>query len=100
MQFQLASIAGGHDIVAYLNKYAGRYISLHIHDYDPEAPGRREGTYGSVVPCGEGIIDWPALLTAALKSPIGDHGWIVEIETAEPFEGLRRSIDFLKTVEV
>ncbi len=100
MQFQLASIAGGHDIVAYLEKYAGRYIALHMHDYDPEAPGRQEGTYGSVVPCGEGIIDWPALLSAAMKSPITDYGWIVEIETEEPFEGLRRSIDFLRTVEV
>jgi sugar phosphate isomerase/epimerase len=71
-----------------------------MHDYDPEKPGRREGQMGSVVPCGEGIIDWPTLLTAALKSPITDHGFIVEIETGEPFEGLRNSIDFLRTVEI
>jgi len=31
------------DIVDYLEKYAGRYSSLHMHDYDPEKPGRREG---------------------------------------------------------
>jgi sugar phosphate isomerase/epimerase len=98
MQFQLASIAGGYDIVGYLEKYAGRYSSLHMHDYDPAKPGRREGQMGSIVPCGEGIIEWPELLEAALTSPITDHGFIVEIETEEPFEGLKKSIDFLKTV--
>jgi sugar phosphate isomerase/epimerase len=100
MQFQLASIAGGYDIVGYLEKYAGRFTALHMHDYDPEKPGRREGQMGSIVPCGDGIIDWPALLETALKSPITDHGFIVEIETEEPFEGLRKSINFLKTVEI
>ena len=100
MQFQLASIAGGYDIVGYLERYAGRYTSLHMHDYDPAKPGRREGQMGSIVPCGEGIIDWPALLKTAQKSPISDHGYIVEIETEEPFEGLRQSIAFLRTVEL
>ncbi len=46
------------------------------------------------------MIDWSALLKAAMKSDIADHGFIVEIETDEPLEGLRRSINYLKTVEV
>ena len=100
MQFQLASIGGGYDIVYYLEKYAGRYSSLHMHDYDPTIKGRVPGRLGGIVPCGEGMIDWPALLQAALKSDIADHGFIVEIETEEPLEGLRRSIAFLRTVEV
>jgi sugar phosphate isomerase/epimerase len=100
MQFQLASIAGGYDIVYYLEKYAGRYSSLHMHDYDPAKKGGEPGRLGGVVPCGEGMIDWPVLLKAALESDIADHGFIVEIETEEPLEGLRRSIEFLKTVEV
>jgi sugar phosphate isomerase/epimerase len=100
MQFQLASIAGGYDIVYYLDTYAGRYSSLHMHDYDPKRKGNRPGRIGGVVPCGEGMIDWPALLQAAMKSDIADHGFIVEIETEEPLEGLRRSIDFLKKVEI
>ncbi len=100
MQFQLLSITGGYDIVEYIKKYEGRYIALHMADYDPELPGRREGTYGATVPCGEGIIDWPALLNAAMKSPILEHGWIVEIETEEPLDGLRRSMDFFKTLEI
>jgi hypothetical protein len=35
-----------------------------------------------------------------LKSEIADYGFIVEIETEEPLEGLRRSIQFLRTVAV
>ena len=100
MQFQLASIIGGYDIVYYLEKYAGRYSSLHMHDYDPAKKGDQPGRLGAIVPCGEGMIDWAALLKAALKSDIADHGFIVEIETEEPLEGLRRSIDYLKTVEM
>ncbi len=100
MQFQLASIKGGYDIVHYLEKYAGRYSALHMHDWDPAMKARQPGRLGGVVPLGEGMIDWPALLKAALMSDIADHGFIIEIETEEPLEGLRRSINFLKTVEV
>jgi sugar phosphate isomerase/epimerase len=100
MQFQLASIAGGYDIVYYLEKYAGRYSSLHMHDYDPAKKGTEPGRLGGIVPCGEGMMDWPALLNAALQSEIVDHGFIVEIETEEPLEGLRRSIEFLRTVTI
>jgi sugar phosphate isomerase/epimerase len=99
MQFQLASIQGGYDIVYYLDKYAGRYSSLHMHDWDPAMKSSQAGRLGGIVPCGEGMIDWPALLNAALKSDIADHGFIVEIETEEPLEGLRRSIEFLRSVE-
>ena len=100
MQFQLASISGGYDIVYYLEKYAGRYSALHMHDWDPALKSMRPGRLGGIVPCGEGMIDWSALLIAALKSDIADHGFIVEIETAEPLEGLRRSINYLRTVEI
>jgi hypothetical protein len=46
------------------------------------------------------MIDWPALLRAGMRSDIADHGFIVEIETDEPLEGLRQSIEFLRTVRV
>lgn len=91
MQFQIASISGGYDIISYLDKYAGRYISLHMHDWDPE---RR------IVPIGDGIIDWKRLVEVARKSDIAEHGYIVEIETDEPFEGLVRSYDYLSKLEV
>ncbi len=100
MQFQFASIKGGWDIVYYLEKYAGRYSALHMHDFDPAMKGRQPGTLGGIVPLGEGMIDWSEALKAAMMSDIADHGFIVEIETEEPLEGLRRSVNYLKTVPV
>ncbi|MEZ4698753.1 MAG: sugar phosphate isomerase/epimerase family protein [Rhodothermales bacterium] len=100
MQFQLASITGGFDVVYYMEKYAGRYFAMHMHDYDPKMRTNRPGRIGSIVPLGDGMIEWPELLRAAMKSPMADHGYIVELETEEPLEGLRRSIKFLKQVEV
>lgn len=100
MQFQFASISDGTDIEYYLDKYAGRYVSLHLHDWDPKMKSRVPGRLGGVVPVGEGMIDWPATFRAAMKSPIEDHGYVVEIETEEPLEGLRRSIAYFKTLQV
>jgi sugar phosphate isomerase/epimerase len=103
MQFQIASITGGYDIIAYLEKYAGRYSALHMHDWDPEAESPLLDRTGKIVPVGEGIVDWVALLKAAQKSNIADHGFIVEIESRppdSPFEGLRRSINYLRTLDI
>jgi sugar phosphate isomerase/epimerase len=91
MQFQFASIMDGFDIVAYLDKYAGRFTALHLHDWSPEEE--------KIVAIGDGAIDWQKSLTAALKSPISDHGMIIEIESEppdDPFEGLKRSIAYLR----
>lgn len=100
MQFQFAAIADGYDIEYYLDKYAGRYSSLHLHDWDPKMKGERPGRLGGIVPLGEGMIDWSATLRAAMKSDITDYGYVIEIETEEPLEGLRRSIDYLKTLQL
>ena len=101
MQFQFAAIRDGFDLEFYLNKYAGRYVSLHMHDYDHAMKRENhEGRIGQIVPLGEGIVDWTACIKAAQKSDLAEHAYIVEIETNEPLEGLRRSIDYLKTVQV
>lgn len=103
MQFQIASITDGYDIVAYLEKYAGRYSALHMHDWDPEARSLRSDRPGKIVPVGDGIVNWVALLKTAQKSNIADHGFIVEIESRppdSPFEGLRRSINYLRMLEI
>ena len=100
MQFQFAAIRDGFDLAYYLDKYAGRFSALHMHDFDPLLPGRQPGRIGGIVPLGEGIVDWSACIKAALKSDMAEHGFIVEIETQEPLEGLRRSINYLKTVQV
>ncbi len=100
MQFQFASIRGGVDIEHYLKKYAGRFSSLHMHDYNPTGKARQEGRRGEIVPLGEGIVDWSACLKAAMQSDIADHGFIIEIETDQPLDGLKRSIKYLKSVKV
>lgn len=100
MQFQLASISGGYDPVFYLDKYAGRFFALHMADWDPAAKGNRPGRLGASVPIGEGMIDWAALLKAAMKSDVADYGFIIEMETKNPIEDLRKSIAYLKTVPV
>ena len=99
MQFQFAAIRDGFDLEYYLEKYAGRFVSLHMHDFDPAMKGRQEGRLGGIVPLGEGMVDWAACINAAKKSPLAEHGFIVEIETEEPLEGLRRSIEYLKAVQ-
>lgn len=100
MQFQFASIRDGFDIAYYLAKYAGRFSSLHMHDFDPAAKGRQPGRLGAIVPLGEGMVDWAEALRAARKSDIADYGYIIEIETEEPLEGLRRSIAYLENLQV
>jgi sugar phosphate isomerase/epimerase len=100
MQFQLASISGGFDPAYYLEKYAGRYSSLHIADYDPAMKSRRPGRLGRVVAVGDGMIDWAAVLRAAMKSDMADHGFIIEMETEKPLDDLRKSIAHLNSVSL
>src|SRR5690606_17410064 len=87
MQFQVVTIREGYDVIEYLNRYAGRFSALHLSDYDPEAD---EGA-----PLGSGSVDWPALFEAARKSDIADYGYIVEVETGDPFVGLAESYAYL-----
>lgn len=100
MQFQLVSIMGGFDPAYYLDKYAGRFFALHMADWDPAKKGYRPGRLGATVPIGEGMIDWPAVLSAAMESEIADFGFIIEMETRNPLEDLGKSIAYLKTVPV
>lgn len=81
MQFQIATISEGIDVIDYLAKYPGRYISLHMHDWDPEQK--------KIVPLGKGVINWKKLLKTARKSGISDYGMIVEMETRAPGDPLQ-----------
>jgi sugar phosphate isomerase/epimerase len=85
MQFQLAVVSEGVDVVGYISKYPGRYISLHIHDWDPAQK--------KVVPTGKGVIDWKKLLETAKKSGISDYGLIVEMETKAPGDPLQDLVE-------
>lgn len=61
-QFQVNVISLGFDPAAYLTKYPGRFLSLHLQDWSASA--KKE------VPIGQGAIDWNKLFTAAKRSGI------------------------------
>jgi len=93
MQFQIACISEGFDVVEYIKKYSGRYISLHMHDWDPEKK--------KIVPLGKGIVDWKKLLLTAKESGIAEYGMILELESRppdDPVQDLAISYSYLDTL--
>lgn len=95
MQFQIACISEGFDVIAYLAKYHGRYISLHIHDWDAKNK--------KIVAIGKGIVDWKNLLLTAKQGGLADYGLIVEMETEppdDPFDALATSYTYLDNLKL
>jgi len=82
----------------YLRKYPGRFKLVHMKDIAKSAPtGFDPLPDSSVVPLGEGKIDWPKTLAAA-----GDTGvthFYVEDESETAPEGIKKSAQYLKTVK-
>ncbi|MCI0515909.1 sugar phosphate isomerase/epimerase [candidate division KSB1 bacterium] len=91
MQLHVHEMSDGYRMDKYLARYPGRYRSIHLFDWKPE---------NQVVPLGQGIVDFKKLLTAAKKGGIMDHGLIVELEKPNPFESLKQSIDYFKTLRM
>jgi sugar phosphate isomerase/epimerase len=63
-------VHGGGDPVALLNKYAGRWMGLHINDIRKGAPTcltTGHAPESDNVAVGTGAIDWPAVLSTAEK---------------------------------
>ncbi len=85
-QFQLAIIDLGLDPVTYLNKYSGRFASLHLQDWSLSQKKQ--------VPVGMGSIDWKAVFTAAKTSGI-DY-YFVEMD----MDALKKSYPYLRDLEV
>lgn len=90
IQFQIdtGNVAiAGKDPVAYLEKYAPRYYSIHLKD----ARGGRLG-----VGVGEGELDWKRILAATRTMPLRHY----IIEAGSPhIEKLGESIAFLRTLK-
>ena len=57
---------GSGDPVAALRALASRVIQVHIKD---ALPAREEGSWGTEVPVGEGVVDWAAVLGALRGCP-------------------------------
>ena len=95
MQFQIASVAEGFDVVNYIAKYPGRYISLHMHDWDPQQK--------KIVALGKGVVDWKKLLITAKEGGLADYGLILEMETkspGDPLQDLADSYQYLQTLKL
>ena len=78
----------GADPVAYLKKFPGRVISVHVKDY---APANRAALVG------EGGVEWPEVFEAC-ETVAGTEWYIIEEESRafKGLEGIERSLQNLK----
>jgi sugar phosphate isomerase/epimerase len=81
----------------YLKKYPGRFKLVHMKDISKSSPtGFEELPDSSIVPLGDGKIDWPKTLAAA--ADIGVTHFYVEDESETAPEGIKKSAQYLKAV--
>jgi hypothetical protein len=81
----------------FLQKYPGRFKLVHLKDVAKNLPtGFGPAPEDSSVPLGQGQIDWPKTLAAAVDT--GVKYWYLEEESDTSHEGIRESIHYLRTV--
>jgi sugar phosphate isomerase/epimerase len=85
MQFQVAVISLGYKAATYLQKYPGRFISMHLADYVPADKKQ--------VALGQGAVNWPELFTAAKAG--GVKNYFVEMD----LELMKASIPYLHSLK-
>jgi len=97
--------AGGVDVAAYLDKYAGRFLLMHIKDMaqkvrfsgDGGDPSQWIELFPYLANAGTGVLDLETILSHAKKS--GVEHFIVERDLApDPEKDLRESFSYLKGV--
>jgi sugar phosphate isomerase/epimerase len=86
MQFQVAVISLGYQAATYLQKYPGRFSSLHLADWS--------STEKRPVPVGSGVVDWKGLFAAAKIG--GVENYFVEMN----MEALKASYPYLRDLKV
>lgn len=87
----------GQDPVKLLQKYPGRFASLHLKDIRKDVAGDNSGAFREkdARPMGQGKIDWPEVLEAARKQ--GIKWYIIEDETSAVWQGVQQSLKYLET---
>ena len=85
-QFQMSTIRNGFDAAEYFTKYPGRFISMHLQDWNAETK--------TLVAVGKGNIDWKKVFTAAKTG--GVKNYFVE----QNMEMTREGVAYLKTLKV
>lgn len=86
----------GQDPAMLLQKYPGRFLSLHLKDLRRDAVGDHSGDFREqdAVPIGQGKINWPEVLRASRKE--GIRRYIVEDETAAVWQNIQISLKYLE----
>ena len=92
--------AAGHDPIALLNRYPGRFRLMHVKDIKPETKANFAFDQIPAIP-GEGVLDWTRLLPAAKAAGVTHY----YVEQEGPFaipriEAVRRNHCYLSKVRV
>lgn len=89
----------GQDPAQLLQKYPGRFVSLHLKDLRkdkvPDNTGEARDEDGR--PLGQGKIDWPKVLKAARQA--GIKWFIIEDETPAVWQAVPQSLRYLEGVK-
>ena len=85
MQLQLAIVGAGHDPIQYLQKYSGRFCSLHLADWSSAEK--------KMVPVGKGVLNWNKIFAAAKKS--GIKTYFIEMN----LDLMRDSVPYLRALK-
>ncbi|HTQ62564.1 MAG TPA: sugar phosphate isomerase/epimerase [Candidatus Solibacter sp.] len=85
-QFQVSTISDGFDAAEYMEKYPGRFISMHVQGWDAKTK--------KIVPVGQGTLDWKKIFTAARTG--GVKNYFVEMN----FDMMKASVPYLHRLQV
>jgi len=85
-QFQVSTIRNGFDAAEYFTKYPGRFISMHVQDWDPETK--------TLQAVGKGKLDWKKIFTAAKTG--GIKNYFVEMN----LDMMKASVPYLRELKV
>ena len=85
-QFQMSTIKDGFDAAEYFTKYPGRFISMHLQDWNAETK--------TAAAVGKGSIEWKRVFAAAKTG--GVKNYFVE----QNMEMTKESVAFLKALNV
>ena len=85
-QFQISTISRGYDAAEYFTKYPGRFVSMHLQDWNPDTK--------TTVAVGKGSIDWKRVFTAAKTG--GVKNYFIE----QDMQMTRDAVAFLKALSV
>ncbi len=85
-QFQVSTIEQGFHAARYFRKYPGRFISMHVQDWDAKTR--------KIVPVGQGTLNWKEIFEAAKVG--GIKNYFVEMS----FPMMKASVPYLRKLNV